>query len=130
MRTRLPARATVPSMMASTSSFRAISGSRSFVPLKLIADVREMMRSDPMRASASVNSSVMPSAKYSCEGSPVRFSSGSTASAAMRPPAGGRLDHQITALSASTSVRLARVTVSARRCRRRPTRGAGCVFRA
>jgi hypothetical protein len=49
------------------------------VPLYCITDVREITRSDPIFARVVISSSVIPSAKYSCEGSPERFSSGNTA---------------------------------------------------
>src|SRR6266536_4822394 len=44
-----------------------------------MTDVREMTRSAEILDYRAINSSVMPSAKYSCEGSGVRFSSGRTA---------------------------------------------------
>ncbi len=44
-----------------------------------MTDVREITRSDAMRASFAINSSVIPSAKYSCFASPERFFNGSTA---------------------------------------------------
>jgi hypothetical protein len=47
-------------------------------------DVREMIRSARTWARDAINSSVMPSAKYSCSTSPDMFSSGSTAIEVMR----------------------------------------------
>ena len=52
--------------------------------LYCMAEVREITLSAPMRANSWISASVMPSAKYSCAGSPERFSSGSTASEEMR----------------------------------------------
>src|SRR5438876_8366502 len=44
-----------------------------------MTDVREMTRSAEILDSRAMSSSVIPSAKYSCAGSGVRFSSGRTA---------------------------------------------------
>src|SRR5262252_42487 len=51
-----------------------------------MTDVREITRSALIFESSVMRSSVMPSAKYSCSGSPDRFSSGRTASARMGGP--------------------------------------------
>jgi len=51
-----------------------------------MADWREMTRSAGSRASSVISASVIPSAKNSSSGLPVRFSSGSTASAGTRAP--------------------------------------------
>src|SRR6516164_5426295 len=44
-----------------------------------MAEVREMIRKDPILARFVIKASVIPSTKYSWEESPVRFASGSTA---------------------------------------------------
>src|SRR5216683_5387547 len=46
-------------------------------------EVREITRKVPICARSVINASVIPSAKYSCDASPVRFSKGSTASERM-----------------------------------------------
>ena len=56
-----------------------------------MAEVREITRSARTCASSAIRASVMPSAKYSCSGSPERLASGSTARAWMRPAAGWRI---------------------------------------
>src|SRR5262249_7044520 len=65
---------------ATTFKSGAICGRVSLEPLNCIAEVREMMRREPIWARSVVKASVIPSAKYSCSLSPERFSSGSTAS--------------------------------------------------
>src|SRR6266404_2096671 len=68
-RTRLPTRSAEPSRTASTFSSHAISGSDFATSLYRIADVREITRSALMRARSEISDSVIPSAKYSCDGS-------------------------------------------------------------
>src|SRR5712692_1937936 len=65
MRTRSPARSTVPSTIASTPNSRAISGRGLRAPLYCMADVRETTRSSPILARVVISASVSPSAKYS-----------------------------------------------------------------
>src|SRR5258707_15079008 len=84
MRTRLPDRATEPSTKASTFSLRATSASGSCAPLYRIVEAREITRSELTCARLVIRASVIPSAKYSCEESPVRFSNGNTAIASIR----------------------------------------------
>ena len=79
IRTWSPERKTLPSTTASTFSSRAISAKGLRVFLYVMADVREITRSVLICPRSVINSSVMPSAKYSCDASPERFSSGSTA---------------------------------------------------
>ena len=67
---------TEPSRTASTFSARAISGTVLPLPLNCMDDVREITLTPASRPSVPINSSVMPSAKYSCAGSPERFASG------------------------------------------------------
>ena len=43
-----------------------------------MAEVREMTRNAPIFAKSPISASVIPSAKYSCAGSPDRFWSGNT----------------------------------------------------
>ena len=59
-----------------------------FVALYFITDVRDVIRRLPILARSVISASVIPSAKYSCSGSPERFSSGITASDAMCGTAG------------------------------------------
>ncbi len=79
MRMRSPERTMEPSTMASTPSWRAMSGSERREPLSAMTEVRETTRRLGIRASSVMSSSVMPSAKYSWAGSPERFWRGSTA---------------------------------------------------
>ena len=79
IRTVSPARTTDPSMIASTRSSRAIVGTGFRAVLYCMTDVREITRSPPIFARSAISCSVIPSAKYSCSGSPDRFSNGSTA---------------------------------------------------
>ena len=65
--------------MASTSSWRAMSGSGRREPFSAMTEVRETTRRLGIRASSVMSSSVMPSAKYSCEESPERLTRGRTA---------------------------------------------------
>src|ERR1700758_3629929 len=65
--------------MPSTPSSRAISRRGRRTPLYCIVDVLEVTCSDGLLANAVINSSVIPSAKYSWEESPERFSRGRTA---------------------------------------------------
>src|SRR5437667_406626 len=78
-RTRSPERITAPSTTASTFSSRAISGSDFLVALYCAAEVWEITRRRPILARFVVSSSAIPSARYSCDGSPERFCSGKTA---------------------------------------------------
>src|ERR1700756_493592 len=66
-RIRLPSRITDPSTRASTRSVLAISGAESSVCLYCIADVWEITRRPRMLESRPMRSSVIPSAKYSCD---------------------------------------------------------------
>jgi hypothetical protein len=52
---------------------RAISGNGFFAPLYRITEVREMTRRALILAKSVISSSVTPSAKYSCSGSPEWF---------------------------------------------------------
>src|SRR5205823_1153552 len=64
----------------STLSSRAICGSALRARLYGITEVREITRNALICPRVAMSSSVIPSAKYSCELSPDRFSSGRTAS--------------------------------------------------
>ncbi|MBA7705721.1 hypothetical protein ES703_114557 [subsurface metagenome] len=85
IRTCSPTRSTEPSTTASTFNSRAISGSGFLTPLYCMIDVRDLTCSAPIFPRSAISASVIPSAKYSCSGSPDRFSSGSTASDTIRP---------------------------------------------
>ena len=66
-------------MTASTASAFAISTMDLRLPLKTIDDVRETTLRRRICASWPIKASVAPSARYSCVGSPDRFSRGRTA---------------------------------------------------
>src|ERR1700682_6821133 len=79
MRTRSPERCTVPSMIPSTLSSRAISGNDFFDCLYCMEEVREITFTEPICARSVIRASVMPSEKYSCAGSAERLCRGNTA---------------------------------------------------
>src|SRR5436309_14539809 len=80
IRARSPNRCTVPSTTASTPNSRAISETDLFrTDLYCMAEVLETTRNALIFASDVISASVSPSAKYSCSGSPERFSKGRTA---------------------------------------------------
>src|SRR5271170_6896931 len=79
MWTRAAVRSMEPSRMPSTPSSRAMSRTGRCAPLYCIVEVRETTRRLWFLARAVMSSSVMPSAKYSCEESPERLASGMTA---------------------------------------------------
>ena len=66
--------------MPSTPNARAISGSGFWTFLNCMTEVREMTFTPWIFAKSVIKASVIPSAKYSCCGSPVRFDKGRTAS--------------------------------------------------
>ena len=72
-------RSAEPSTTASTLSSFAISARGLSVPLYLIEEEREITFNAPIFARSVIRASVIPSAKYSCSGSPERFRRGSTA---------------------------------------------------
>src|SRR3954467_4800378 len=69
----------VPSTMASTPNSLPICGNAVFVFLYCSTDVCEITRKPPDFARSVINSSVMPSLKYSCSGLFERLRNGSTA---------------------------------------------------
>ena len=69
----------LPSITASTFNSRAICGNGFRAPLYPITEVREITRKALICPSVAISWSVIPSAKYSWDASPERFSSGSTA---------------------------------------------------
>src|SRR5437899_8424173 len=81
---RPPACSTYPSTTKPTFSSLAISGSGLLTALYCITDLREITLSAPILDRSAMRASVMPSTKYSCPGSPVKLSSGSTASDSTR----------------------------------------------
>src|ERR1035441_8472444 len=87
-----PERITDPSTTASTRNSLAISARDLPARLYRITDVREMTRNSLIREMAAMSSSVMPSEKYSWDGSPERLSSGSTARESMRGARGGSIE--------------------------------------
>ena len=70
--------------MPCTRSSFAMSDKDGRVPLNVMTDVREITRTPLILAIAEISSSVMPSEKYSCAGSPERFSSGRMARESIR----------------------------------------------
>src|SRR3989442_183411 len=84
IRTRSPARRTLPSSSVATPSFAAIARSPSWRFLKGITEVREITSRARIFDSCAMTSSVIPSAKYSFSGSALRFTNGSTATARAR----------------------------------------------
>lgn len=79
MRTLSPATTTDPSTTASTCNSRAISGTP-LVELRYgMTELREITLNAPIFASSVTNASCIPSTKYACAVSPVRFASGNTA---------------------------------------------------
>src|SRR5205814_7089426 len=79
MRTRAPDLRTLPSSRFATSSFCPIERRSSFFPLSENEEVRPITRRPSTWASALRISSEMPSEKYSCSLSELRFTNGSTA---------------------------------------------------
>ena len=73
MRTRSPARRTLPSRIVATPSSAAISRRGFWVPLYRITEVREMTFRSRIFASWVRMSSVIPSAKKAFSGSGLRF---------------------------------------------------------
>ena len=87
MRTRWPARRTLPSSTALTPSSSAMVVIFLVVFLYCIEDVREITLSALTLESCAMTSSVMPSLKYSFSGSVLMFSNGSTATDLLLPDA-------------------------------------------
>ena len=83
--TRSPERSTEPSTTASTPNWRPISGSGVRVPLYCMIDVLETTFSSRTCARSVINSSVIPSTKYSWLGSFERFCIGRTATERIGP---------------------------------------------
>src|SRR6266851_4075906 len=79
MRTRPPALRTEPSSTYRTPSSRPTCFTSIPWPLYVKLELRAMTKSQRMRESAVMISSTMPSAKYSCSGSPLILAKGSTA---------------------------------------------------
>src|SRR6516162_2993400 len=79
MRTLFPERRTLPSRMEATLSLCAMVPMSVSLPLNENEEVRAITFSASICDRATINSSVMPSEKYSCFGSPLRFVNGNTA---------------------------------------------------
>ena len=79
IRSRFPARRTVPSSTAETPSRAPRCRTSSRRPLSANTDVREATLSPSTLPSAWISSSVMPSLRYSFSGSPLALTNGSTA---------------------------------------------------
>ncbi len=79
MRTLAPAFRTLPSTTYWAPSFRPTSVTSGDCPLNAKDELRAMTETSRKWASAVMMSSVMPSEKYSCSGSPDMFTNGSTA---------------------------------------------------
>ena len=78
MRTRPPALRTLPSSTWLTLSSRATFGTSTCLPLNMKALLRETTDSAETLLRSVMMSSVMPSLKYSCSGSPLMLAKGST----------------------------------------------------
>src|SRR5215831_10113770 len=79
IRTRPPALRTEPSSTYRTPSSHPTCFTSTAWPLYVKLELRAMTNSQRMRLSAVMISSTMPSAKYSCSGSPLILAKGSTA---------------------------------------------------
>src|SRR5262249_48373947 len=79
MRTCWPDLRTEPSSTYRTPSSRPTCFTPTALPLYVKLELRAMTKSQRMRDSAVMISSTIPSAKYSCSGSPLIFWNGSTA---------------------------------------------------
>ena len=88
IRTRSPARRTLPLSSVPTSSRAAISCSPCSPSLNDITEAREITLSVRTFESWAITSSVIPSAKYSFSGSALRLRKGSTATDGTRSRAG------------------------------------------
>src|SRR2546428_387008 len=95
IRTRSPARRTLPSSSVATSSFAAIARSPSWRFLNGITEVREITSRARIFDSCAMTSSVIPSAKYSFSGSALRFTNGRTATERSRGGAHGEGDAEV-----------------------------------
>src|SRR6516164_392263 len=79
MRTFPDALRTDPSRTYRTPSLRPTSFTSTALPLKVKLELRAITNSHLKRESTVMISSTIPSAKYSCSGSPLRFANGITA---------------------------------------------------
>ena len=86
IRSRFPARRTVPSSTALTLSRAPSVRTSSRAPLKANTEVRDATCSPSTLVSAVISSSVIPSLKYSLSGSALTLTNGSTAIARASPP--------------------------------------------
>src|SRR6516165_5327979 len=86
MRTRPPALRTEPSSTYRTPSSRPTRFTSTAWPLYVKLELRAMTKSQRTRDSAVMISSTMPSAKYSCSGSPLILAKDSTAIAGVANP--------------------------------------------
>ena len=79
MRTRFPARRTLPSTTYPAPSVRPTSRTSTLCPRNENEEFRAITMSSLKRDNSVITSSVMPSLKYTCSGSPLMFSNGKTA---------------------------------------------------
>src|SRR6516225_1276544 len=79
MRTRFPPLRTEPSRTYRTPNSRPTCFTSTAWPLYVKLELRAMTKSQRIRESAVIISSTMPSAKYSCSGSPLMLAKGNTA---------------------------------------------------
>src|ERR1700691_6410166 len=78
MRTRCPALRTLPSSTWLALSCRATSSTSTFLPLNVKAVFLAATQSAEILLRSVMTSSVIPSEKYSCSGSPLMFANGRT----------------------------------------------------
>ena len=106
IRTRSPARRTLPSSSVATSSLAPISRRLCSRFLNGITEVREMTLRERIFESWAITSSVMPSAKNSFSGSALRLRNGSTATdGSLGPPASGLMSASAKAAAADRTGR-------------------------
>ena len=138
IRTRSPARRTLPSSSVATWSVAPISRRLCSRFLNGITDVREITLRERIFDSWAITSSVMPSAKNSFSGSALRFRNGSTATeGGLRAPSLGRIsasanspaDANRSAGTGASAFMSACSTASGTVVLRRRTRGIGSVNR-
>ena len=140
MRTRLPARRTLPSSKVATSSVAPISRRLWSRPLNFITEPRPITRSERILESWAITSSVIPSAKNSFSGSALRLWKGRTATdgrrgagAAVTFPASASANAAAVAkrwVGSTASARASVSSIAAGTCgRTRRTRGAGSISR-
>ena len=103
-----------------------MSGTGTVAPLKPMTDVRDVTRRSLICESLEINASVMPSEKNSCDGSPDRFWSGSTAIDEIRPRSFPERHQAPAAVTISSPVTVAAAIIHQRK-RGAPAALAACM---